>query len=62
MTLEQFNKKYKHQSDEERFNTSLDIWELSKDEDIIRANLRIFQGLFFNYVMITNIINRVLNG
>ena len=42
MTLEQFNKKYKYQADKERFNTSLDIWELSKDEDITRANLRIF--------------------
>ena len=35
MTLEQFNKKYKYQSDKERFNTSLDIWELPKDSDII---------------------------
>ena len=38
MTLEQFNKKYKYQSDKERFNTSLDIWELPKDSDIIRAD------------------------
>ena len=38
MTLKEFNKKYKYQSDKERFNTSLDIWELSKDEDIIRAD------------------------
>lgn len=30
MTLEQFNKKYKYQSDKERFNTSLDIWEVVK--------------------------------
>jgi len=41
MTLEQFNNKYTYKTDKERFNTSLDIWELSKDEDIIRANLRI---------------------
>ncbi len=38
MTLEHFNSKYKYQTDKERFNTSLDIWELSKDEDIIRAD------------------------
>lgn len=38
MTLEQFNKKYKHQSDKERFNTSLDIWELPKDSDVIKAD------------------------
>ena len=38
MTLEQFNKKYKYQSDKERFNTSLDIWELPKDSDIIKAD------------------------
>lgn len=38
MTLEHFNKKYKYQTDKERFNTSLDIWELPKDSDIIKAD------------------------
>ena len=38
MTLEQFNNKYKYQTDKERFKTSLDIWELPKDADIIRAD------------------------
>lgn len=37
MTLEQFNKKYKYQSDKERFNTSLDIQEIPKDRDVIRV-------------------------
>ena len=30
MTIEQFNKKYKYQTDKERFNTSLDNLELPK--------------------------------
>lgn len=38
MTLEQFNKKYKYQSDKERFNTSLDIWELPQDSNVIKAD------------------------
>ena len=85
MTLKEFNNKYQYKTDKERFNTSLDIWELPKDSDIIRADCEIgkrlnyngklwkinysrgwenqelvyglFQGLFFNYVIITNIIN-----
>lgn len=28
MTLEQFNKQYIYKSDKEKFNTSLDIWEI----------------------------------
>lgn len=28
MILEQFNKQYKYKSDKEKFNTSLDMWEL----------------------------------
>ena len=35
MTLQEFNKKYIYKTDKERFNTSLDIWELPKDSDII---------------------------
>ena len=30
MTLEQFNKQYKYKSDKEKYNTSLDIWEIPK--------------------------------
>lgn len=30
MTLSQFNKQYKYKSDKEKFNTSLDIWEIIK--------------------------------
>lgn len=38
MNLYEFNKKYQYKTDKERFNTSLDIWELPKDNDIIRAD------------------------
>jgi predicted transglutaminase-like cysteine proteinase len=30
MTLEQFNQQYKYQTDKEKYNTSLDIWEIPK--------------------------------
>lgn len=38
MTLKQFNRKYIYKSDKERFNISLDIWELPKDADIVYAD------------------------
>lgn len=38
MKLEEFNKKYTYMSDKERFNTTLDIWELPKDADRIYAD------------------------
>ena len=38
MTLKEFNNKYVYKTDKERFNTSLDIWELPKNSNIIRAD------------------------
>lgn len=38
MTLKEFNNKYQYKTDKERFNTSLDIWELPTDSDIVRAD------------------------
>lgn len=50
MTLEQFNKKYKYQSDKERFNTSLDIWELPIDINIIRADCESYCRFLKNHI------------
>ena len=38
MTLEEFNDKYRYESDAVRFGTKLDIWELPKDSSIIQAD------------------------
>lgn len=38
MTLKEFNDKYRYESDSVRFGTKLDIWELPKDGDVIRAD------------------------
>lgn len=38
MTLEEFNDKYRYESDSVRFGTKLDIWELPKDSSIIQAD------------------------
>lgn len=38
MTLEEFNDKYRYESDSIRFGTKLDIWELPKDSSIIQAD------------------------
>jgi len=38
MVLQEFNNKYQYKTDKERFNTSLDIWELPTDSDIIEAD------------------------
>lgn len=59
MTLEQFNKKYKYQSDKERFNTSLDIWELPKGNDIIYGDCESYARFLRNNV---RLLNRKLKG
>lgn len=38
ITLTQFNNKYNYKSDNQKYNTSLDIWELPKDANIIEAD------------------------
>lgn len=38
MNLYEFNKKYQYKTDKERFNTSLDIWELPQDSNVIKAD------------------------
>ena len=38
MTLEEFNDKYRYESDSVRFGTKLDVWELPKDGDVIKAD------------------------
>lgn len=38
MTLEEFNDKYRYESDSVRFGTKLDVWELPKDGDAIKAD------------------------
>lgn len=38
MTLAEFNNKYQYKTDKERFNTSLDIWELPQDSNVIKAD------------------------
>lgn len=38
MTLEEFNDKYRYESDLVRFGTKLDIWELPKGGDVIKAD------------------------
>ncbi len=48
MTLKEFNNKYQYKTDKERFNTSLDIWELPKDSDITRADCEIGKRLNYN--------------
>jgi hypothetical protein len=50
MKLENFNKKYKYKSDTEKFNTSLDIWELPKDSDLIEADCESYCRYLKNYV------------
>lgn len=38
MNLKELNNKYIYQADKERFSTSLDIWELPKDNNVIYAD------------------------
>lgn len=50
MTLQEFNSKYKYQTDKERFNTSLDIWELPKDNDNIYGDCESYARFLRNNI------------
>jgi len=50
MTLEEFNDKYRYESDSVRFGTKLDIWELPKDSSIIQADCESYCRFLKNHI------------
>ena len=50
MTLKEFNDKYRYESDSVRFGSKLDIWELLKDSDVIKADYESYYRFLKNNI------------